>query len=287
MATYRVPRSTKGDLPFRLKDRPGGNLIDPYGYVNGTTHAEFPTAVILNGVLADVTASWAVNLAAETLPVGAKKDPTNNTGVWRLSQGQERIRINPAAGQPFGNYILRVTFPTSATTSFTEDSDIVLIDAGDVEFGDLVFAGLTWEDLTAGIQSSITDPDQQELILAEMAATVEGDLQLCGIDTSTFTELPKAIRAMLLAYGRLLLFTYDTGAGTLPTEIQEGSERIKFGGRGDAGATRWMDDYQRRLTAYCKMNAPGRQPMMGTIVKPVGMTTNDPDQSPMDFGLDV
>lgn len=280
MGHVRVPRSVKGDIPFRLKDRPGGNLVDDFDWVSGATHAQFPLVTIYNGALVDVTSSWAVDLTAETLPIGGIKDATPATGVWRLSKGQYRIRVQPQASLAFGTYTMRVVFDTSATTAYTEDHEIVLIDAGDVEFGDLVFAGITWEQLVAVVKSSITDPTQQETILEEMASTVEGDLQACGIDTSAFTDLPKPIRTLLLAYGRLLIFTYDSSAGLLPAEIQEGSERIKYGGRGDTGAAKFLDEYSRRLIAYCKQNAPGRQPMMGTINTRVGYTVdNDPVES--------
>lgn len=269
MAHIRVPRGVKGDIPFRLKNRPGGSLVDDFGWTGGTTSGdEWPTVIIKNASDLDVTSSWAIDITPETLPGGAIKafDPT--TGIWRLSTGQYRIRVTPNGAQPLGDYEMTVAFDNSASTAYEETHTLTLIAAGDIEFGDLAFLSVDWSDLTAAVSSSITDPAQQERILAEMAGTVEGDLQACGIDTTQYEEIPLAVRTLLLLYGRVLIFTYDGSAGAIVTEIGELSEKVKFAGK--QGPDRTLAEYLRRLAVFCKQNSPGSQPMIGTINVDVG-----------------
>lgn len=286
MVDIKVARGVKADVPFRLKDRPGGNLIDDFHYVNGLTAVEWPTVVIRDGANADKTADFDVDITADTLPAGAIKHPVPSTGLWRLSKGQYRIRVQPLASLPLANYTMTVTFDATSSSAYPEPVTLVLVEAGDIEFGDLVFGIITWDDLTAIIPSSITDVDQQEAILAEMASSVEGDLEACGIDTTQWTEIPKVIRSLLLSYGRALLITYDASAGitTGPaTEVQEGAERIKYAATTISTRLSPTDEYAKRLALICKRYGPGRQPFMQTVTKAVGHSVNDGVPDPFIF----
>jgi hypothetical protein len=274
MSHIKVARGIKTDIPFNLLSRTGGVLVDDADWAGGATAPEWPTVAVENSLSVDVTSVWDYNITGDTLPVGAIKHPDPTTGIWRLSTGKYRIRVLVDATQAFGSYTATAGFDPAPGTAKEVSHEVSLVDAGDITFGDLVFASITWADITAVVKSSITDPEQQDIILAEVASSVEGDLQNCGIDTAAYESVPKPVRTMLLAYGRLLVFTYDGSAGLLATELQEGPDRIKFGGRGDSAASRFLGQYQRALNDYCRANAPGRQPMIATIVSDVGHTVN-------------
>jgi hypothetical protein len=135
---------------------------------------------------------------------------------------------------------------------------------------------VTWAELATTVKSSITDTAQQDNIVAEDSATVEGDISIRGIDTSLLTSGTLGLKSLLLSYGRALIFTYDASASPVATSITEGPDSIKYtaAGRGQSGADFWLAKYERDLEAFCRQRAPGRQPLIKAITNDVGHMVN-------------
>lgn len=276
MAMLKVARGVLTDIPIFLHSRPGGALVDDRDWVDGSTTPEWPVVAVRNKTtLVDVTDDWVVDISpyaigapppATNLPLGSIKDVDTTTGVWRRTTGTYNLRVQADASLPYTEYQVGVTYDIGSG-AFTEWGDIELVPPGDVTLG---AEWVTYEEVTAGFNTSLTEEEVQPLIVRATAWAINYLRNRWGmLDTSID---PERVKECIIGKVQSYILTMDLSSGStgVIAELTEGPDKVKYAGRSDAFISSYGPEAQNCLDIYGKQQAPGRRRRFGVVTREVG-----------------
>lgn len=194
------------------------------------------------GLHATLSGGLPVRLALKILvPSGAEQTSSNSNRkykvVWNLKKNG-----NPVVAEEFFN-VGPSGIPTFSDTS------------------------ITWAEVVVGINSSITDTDQQDAIVSEASEYVKAVLEDCGLcPDDALPDKNRAVRQAMLLYARHLVAFYDASAGKSLKSIKEGAEQLVFAGSDSKTSIHSLQERADAiLDKFCKRSAPGRRASFGLV----------------------
>lgn len=283
MADYSAPRDVVRDFRFVTKDQEGGSQVDQYNWTDGLTHGQWPIVQFFtapNGGGTEVTSQFVKDITADTIASASHKDPTATTGVWRKTQGEYFVRVKPNPALVYGTYYMRASFALTATQTRVEDFTAEITVPGDIDPNALI----TPSDVRVGFTTTLTD-EQISPIIDAATDDVYGMLEDGGIaDVDAYFlsigGMPRTIKRAIIERTQCLILGYDLSSPGRVTEIQEGSERIKYS---DGGYSKNVcENWAELVRSWLRRHAPGRKPMIKAVTKRVGHTVNDAGLIPSD-----
>lgn len=257
MSHLQATRGIERDLPFELKDQAGGSLQDNWNFTDGLTGAQWPIVKVFtlpDGAGTDITADVVKDITADTIASATHKHPDGTTGIWRKAQGAYRVRIVPDVTLALDTYYLRISFEPANGSTYVEDHELEIVLA-DISFG----TAITADDIAAGVVTTLTDPEI-EAIIAEATDDIDGMLDACGIDLSTFADLPKRVRSAIIAQSRAYVLSRDPGS-RVATELREGNRAIKYS-TSNAGLSSedYFDKARQAVEDFCHRYSQRKRP---------------------------
>lgn len=256
MSHIQIPRGEEDDIEFKLRNNADA-LVDDEDWNDGSTKEEWPVVTVKDDDGNDVTSKFDKDISGDTIDAATHKHPDKSTGIWRDEKGVYNLRTKPDTDLSLEAYTLNIAFDIGGSR-IDDEHTIILVSPGDVDFGSNILTTIDVEEITAGIETSLSSDNITDLI-SEAALFTKGELEMCGLDPDSWDEVPAAIQTAIIYATRALILRRDLGAGVSISSIREGNKRISYnsGSSVEESSEMFWNLWDRGVTKYCQSAGTG------------------------------
>lgn len=117
-------------------------------------------------------------------------------------------------------------------------------------------------EVTAGINTSLSDTEVEELIKEATDLWAEGRLLAADVDIGSWDVVPPLVRSAVINYTRGLISQRDVNAGNRVARIREGDKTINYSSSRESVSGAYFEAANGQLDEYLQAKAPSRAPSM-------------------------